>query len=213
MQARLWTIILGLWVCLAPFGPGPARAQETVENGVDRPGGDYKNFEMEPTIAGFAPCQSACTQDPSCRAWTYVIAGLQGPKPHCWLKNAVPPAHKDKCCVSGVRTGVAGCSEYARDAQAAAVEAGWLGCGFTGPRWSDFNDDHYVWCIHGNQGANAKAETAARETELEKCRRAHQCVVVGPNEEAGGGSSNPKQKFACTNAGGGKKLCCFVTVP
>jgi len=108
MQARLWTVILGLSVGVATFGAVPARAEQTVENGVNRPGGDYKNFEMEPNIAGFAPCQSACTHDPSCRAWTYVVPGVQGPKPHCWLKNTVPPAFNDKCCVSGVSGVVAG---------------------------------------------------------------------------------------------------------
>ena len=108
MQARLWMIVLGLWVGVATFGAVPTRAEQTVENGVNRPGGDYKNFDLEPTVAGFAPCQSACTHDPSCRAWTYVVAGVQGPKPHCWLKNTVPPASKDKCCVSGVSGVVAG---------------------------------------------------------------------------------------------------------
>ena len=259
------------------FGPGPARAQGTVENGVNRIGGDYNDFEMEPNVAGFAPCQSACTSDPSCRAWTYVVPGVQGLKPHCWLKNTVPTASKDKCCVSGItaneefcehyadaavydaqdavshhcgfsgprwttdkeahrkwclslngnqkpandeqearRTGtkncVAGCSEYAFEAESAAVEARSLGCGITGPRWSESDDDHYVWCVQGNQG-NAKAETAAREAELEKCRQAHQCVVIGPDEQAGGGLSNPKQKYECDNLGGGKKRCCLVTLP
>jgi len=213
MRAQLWTIILGLWVCLTTFGPGPARADEAVETGVNRPGGDYKNFEMEPNIAGFAPCQSACTHDPSCRAWTYVVPGVQGPKPHCWLKDTVRPAHKDKCCVSGVRTEQAFCEKYARDAAGVATEARWLGCGFTGARWSESNDDHWVWCIRGNYGANANAETAAREAQLNQCKQAHQCTEIGPNEQAGGGSSDPKKKYVCTNAGGGKKLCCFLTPP
>lgn len=112
MQARLWMIFLGLLVGIATFGPNPTRAEQTVESGVNRPGGDYKNFVMEPTIAGFAPCQSACTNDPSCRAWTYVVAGVQGPKPHCWLKNTVPAAFKDKCCVSGVTRRSQKCPPY-----------------------------------------------------------------------------------------------------
>ena len=67
-----------------------AGAEETVETGVNRPGRDYKDFEMEPSIAGFAPCQSACRSDSACRAWTYVQPAVQGPKAHCWLKKSVP---------------------------------------------------------------------------------------------------------------------------
>lgn len=80
----------------------PAVAEDSVETGVNRPGRDYKDFEMEPTIAGFAPCQSACQSDKWCRAWTYVSPGIQGPKAHCWLKKSVPEPVNDNCCVSGV---------------------------------------------------------------------------------------------------------------
>ena len=77
MQVRLWMIVFGLWAGIATLGASAARAEQTAEFGVNRPGGDYKNFELEPTIAGFAPCQSACTSDPSCRAWTFVVAGFR----------------------------------------------------------------------------------------------------------------------------------------
>ncbi len=77
-------------------------AEESVETGVNRPGRDYKDFEMEPTLGGFQPCQAACRNDSWCRAWTYVAAGVQGPKAHCWLKKSVPEPVKDSCCVSGV---------------------------------------------------------------------------------------------------------------
>ena len=127
--------------------------------------------------------------------------------------NQKPANDEQEARRTGIVNCVAGCSEYARDAESAAGEAEWLGCGFTGPRWSDNDDDHYVWCVHGNQGANAKAETAAREAQLAQCRQAHQCTEVGQNDPVGGGSSDPKKKFSCTNAGGGKKLCCFLTVP
>ena len=75
------------------------------ETGVDRPGNDYKNFDLEPTIAGFAPCRSVCESDANCKAWTWVKAGVQGPKARCWLKSVVPPPKPNGCCVSGVKAG------------------------------------------------------------------------------------------------------------
>ena len=45
-----------------------AGAETSVETGVNRPGRDYKDFAMEPSIAGFAGCQAACQNDTSCRA-------------------------------------------------------------------------------------------------------------------------------------------------
>ena len=84
-------------------GGSTVQSSGKVESGINRPGGDYKDFVMEPSIAGFAPCQSACTSNSQCKAWTFVVAGVQGPKPHCWLKNTIPKPINDKCCVSGVK--------------------------------------------------------------------------------------------------------------
>lgn len=102
MRARtvLQLVVFGLST-LAVAATG-VMAEETVESGVNRPGRDYKDFEMEPSIAGFAPCQAACLGDTWCRAWTFVASGVQGPKAHCWLKKSVPEPVKDNCCVSGV---------------------------------------------------------------------------------------------------------------
>ena len=72
------------------------------EPDVDRPGRDYTNFDL--TSADANACKAACEKDGSkCKAWTFVKAGVQGPKPRCWLKNAVPPASTSTCCASGVR--------------------------------------------------------------------------------------------------------------
>ncbi len=95
-----------------PPGPGPKpdaimnqknASTAEVESGTNRPGQDYKNFEMQPSIAGFAPCQSACVNDPKCKAWTFVKPGVQGPKAKCWLKSGIPNSRQDNCCVSGVK--------------------------------------------------------------------------------------------------------------
>lgn len=87
----------------------PASAAE-VESGYDRPGNDYNRFEMEPSIGGFAPCQSSCEADNKCKAWTFVKAGIQGSKAVCYHKSPAPKRVKNKCCVSGkpIRTGGGG---------------------------------------------------------------------------------------------------------
>ncbi len=75
-----------------------------LEYDTDRPGMDYRNFDLpsnDPML-----CQRACFQDPRCKAWTFVKPNtIQGPRPRCWLKYAVPPAHHATCCVSGVKRG------------------------------------------------------------------------------------------------------------
>lgn len=72
---------------------------QTFEPGVDRPGSDISSFD----VPGHDPhtCQSACSQNGGCVAWTYVSAGIQGPVARCWLKSAVPDARGNPCCVSG----------------------------------------------------------------------------------------------------------------
>lgn len=93
-------------------GPGPKpdailnqRASSSVETGIDRPGRDYKNFNLGVSIAGFDPCKSACEADANCKAWTFVKSGVQGPQSRCWLKWGVPPPTPNGCCVSGVKAG------------------------------------------------------------------------------------------------------------
>ena len=71
------------------------------EWGVDRPGGDYKNFNLpsdQPSL-----CEQACNGEAQCKAWTFVHPGIQGPSARCWLKSSVPPKKNDSCCVSGVK--------------------------------------------------------------------------------------------------------------
>jgi PAN domain len=71
------------------------------EEGVDRPGENYKSLELP--SADPALCRKACDDDVQCRAYSYVKPGVQGPSARCWLKSAVPPAVQDDCCVSGVK--------------------------------------------------------------------------------------------------------------
>ncbi len=72
-----------------------------MEQGVDRPGGDYHGFPMG--LGKPEQCREACKSDTRCRAWTHVKPGIKGPQAVCFLKNQVPPPRKDACCVSGVK--------------------------------------------------------------------------------------------------------------
>ena len=77
-----------------------AFAAHAVEVDVDRPGQDYRSFEIDQTNPG--PCETACVAESACRAWTYVKPGIQGPRARCWLKSAVPQAYTSSCCISGI---------------------------------------------------------------------------------------------------------------
>lgn len=71
------------------------------EFGIDRQGGDYRDFDLPPDPTG-ASCNAACVGDDKCRAWTYVRPGYISPRPRCYLKDKLTrPRHKP-CCISGV---------------------------------------------------------------------------------------------------------------
>ncbi len=72
-----------------------------VETDVDRPGSDFKILWLR---GGVEACQEACAQNPLCKSYTYVRAGVAGRLEGCWLKNGVPPPVEDGCCVSGVKS-------------------------------------------------------------------------------------------------------------
>ena len=73
----------------------------TVEFSTDRVGGDYKNFDMPPSVDG-AACRKACEDDNKCRAWTYQRPGYFGPNARCFLKNHVKPPRRRFFAISGV---------------------------------------------------------------------------------------------------------------
>jgi beta-lactam-binding protein with PASTA domain len=81
---------------------GVARVQEV---GVDRPGKDYKNFDLPKADPGL--CKKYCDDDQNCKAYTYVKPGSQGRSARCWLKSEVPAAVKSDCCISGVKESTA----------------------------------------------------------------------------------------------------------
>lgn len=76
----------------------PLRVFET-EYGINRPGGDYKNF---PIKGESGDCEQACAKDPKCKAYTWIKEGAQGPDAVCWLKSSVTLPVYNSETVSGV---------------------------------------------------------------------------------------------------------------
>ncbi len=101
---KLFLIILTYLFMLAPG--------HAMEFGVDRPGGDYKGFNIDnnPSI-----CRAHCRNEGRCKAWTFVRPGHQGTSARCWLKNKVPAAKNSPCCVSGVKKKPSSSIEYGVD--------------------------------------------------------------------------------------------------
>ena len=48
-------------------------------------------------------CKKICEEDPNCVVCTYVEPGVQGRSARCWLKNKIPNAMNDSCCVSWLK--------------------------------------------------------------------------------------------------------------
>jgi hypothetical protein len=71
------------------------------EISIDRPGGDYKSFEIKGGDGDDA-CKAACTADNKCRAWTYARPGYVGREAHCFLKKEIKPPRRKAGFISGV---------------------------------------------------------------------------------------------------------------
>jgi hypothetical protein len=73
------------------------------EIGVDRPGSDYKDFD----VADAEECQAACGAEQDCRTWTFVIPTEKTREltsvPHCWLKNELTKPYPNEDMISGVK--------------------------------------------------------------------------------------------------------------
>src|SRR5436305_373034 len=67
---------------ITPPPPGPRSAG--LEFGTDRPGGDYRSFDLPQPRPDL--CRDGCMGEPECVAFTYVNPGVQGPSARCWLK-------------------------------------------------------------------------------------------------------------------------------
>ena len=185
--------LLGLiLVIILSFGSAQRQAV-AMEVDTDRPGMDYKNFDLpspDPKL-----CEDACKGDPNCKAWTYVKPEIQGSNARCWLKSGVPSAVKNNCCVSGVmqaQPAIApqpwkpfeegyeipagsittlkdACDKYAKDAVLQNQHNEKIGCGYSGLQWNSDYNNHFNWCMNGNLNLT-KGENNARQAALAKCR-------------------------------------------
>jgi hypothetical protein len=81
------------------WGVGPG-----MRDGVDRPGGDYRDFEMRRGDGGPAGCQRACADDNACRAWAFKRGDRFGDPSRCFLKGVVTAERPDRQIISGVST-------------------------------------------------------------------------------------------------------------
>ncbi len=72
-----------------------------IEFGIDRFGGDYRNFALPSDPSG-QRCKAACEGEKRCRAWTYVRPGYIGGSARCYLKSKIPRPRRKPCCISGV---------------------------------------------------------------------------------------------------------------
>jgi hypothetical protein len=71
------------------------------ETAIDRPGGDYKSFDVKRGENDEA-CKAACTADNKCRAWTFARPGYIGKDAHCFLKKDIKPPRRKAGFSSGV---------------------------------------------------------------------------------------------------------------
>jgi hypothetical protein len=85
---------------VSPVEATPARRHPAFEFDTDRPGNDYRNFQLSAADPGL--CATQCAQESECRAWTFVV-------PRCWLKSSVPePVRGATFAVSGIMQAPAG---------------------------------------------------------------------------------------------------------
>jgi PAN domain len=84
--------IISLAVSIMIFSFSSAHAFTLlVENGIDRPGCDFKNFVLPGANTGNSPqtssvCANACGLDTNCQGWSFDAGTTTGT---CFLKNAI----------------------------------------------------------------------------------------------------------------------------
>jgi hypothetical protein len=61
------------------------------------------------------------------------------------------------------------CRDYALAAVDQNRQAIQLACGFTSLEWSNNHQNHFDWCMSGNNNNNAASETAKRQDALQRC--------------------------------------------
>lgn len=72
-------------------------------DGTDLPGSDYRSFPAPDART----CRNSCGGDESCKAYTWVKPGFQGPQGICYLKDREPAIVRNPCCDSAPRRFIA----------------------------------------------------------------------------------------------------------
>lgn len=173
-------IMLGLF-CSATLS---AAAQEW---NTDRPGNDIRNFDLG--APDYNLCRQACDGNGTCRAWTYVKPGIQGPQARCYLKSPAPARVANDCCISGDKAADTSdredlCRDYAVRAVQQNDENLRLRCNFTGSSWQSNRNAHFDWCMTASR-ADREREDRNRVQKLEQCR------------SSGGGGSDGGREDEC----------------
>lgn len=158
--------VLATTFVLAASSP-PASA---VETGQIRLGADYAQLY----IGGkdWHPCEQACNDDSSCKAWTYVATVGQ-----CRLKYDPGRLSANDCCVSGVKGAPAqpvdadagDCVTRSREALAANNRNLAGHCGYVGPLWSSDYGKLFSRCLTSSPRRRDQ-EASDRRQALADCR-------------------------------------------
>lgn len=91
------------WFVSGVKGPPPVQNEATTvgQIGVDRPGNDYRSFNIQRADARL--CKQACDNEQQCRAWAMTKPGRDNPQARCWLKNQVPQPRPNGNVISGIK--------------------------------------------------------------------------------------------------------------
>src|SRR6516164_4503796 len=99
MERRIISLSVGFMIFLV----SPAHAFLAIENDMDRPGCDYKNFAVPGAYDPnkfFNVCMDTCGADSSCQAWNF---DPRSGTPVCFLKNCAPAPTAANGTVGGVK--------------------------------------------------------------------------------------------------------------
>lgn len=79
----------------------PTASLAGLEVGVDRPGSNFDEFEMD--VGDPRVCRDACLAQSQCDAFAYRRAVYRSDRAYCWLKDDVPQSEPLEGFISGVR--------------------------------------------------------------------------------------------------------------
>jgi PAN domain len=66
------------------------------------------------------------------------------------------------------------CQDYANNAVTQQQRNLETRCGFSGPRWNPNYNDHYIWCMNGDNLKYTKGEQQMRQVALDQCSTKYQ---------------------------------------